>query len=47
VLDPEATGITAEAFRNAMERLFVRGAIKTVETGSPSKRRQHIERVAS
>jgi hypothetical protein len=30
-----------------MERLFVRGAIKTVETGSPSKRRQHIERVAS
>ncbi|WLA53199.1 AAA family ATPase [Bradyrhizobium diazoefficiens] len=47
VLDPEAAGITAEAFRNAMERLFARGAIKTVETGSPSKRRQHIERVAS
>ncbi|MEY9291489.1 RecA-family ATPase [Bradyrhizobium ottawaense] len=47
VLDPEATGITAEAFRNAMERLFARGAIKTVETGSPSKRRQHIERVTS
>ncbi|MCS3948316.1 AAA family ATPase [Bradyrhizobium japonicum] len=47
VLDPEASGITAEAFRNAMERLFARGAIKTVETGSPSKRRQHIERVTA
>ncbi|WP_461327506.1 AAA family ATPase [Bradyrhizobium huanghuaihaiense] len=47
VLDPEAAGITAEAFRNAMERLFARGAIRTVETGSPSKRRQHIERVTA
>lgn len=47
VLDPEAAGITAEAMRNAMERLFARGAIKTVETGSPSKRRQHIERVTA
>ncbi|WP_026202322.1 AAA family ATPase [Bradyrhizobium sp. WSM2793] len=47
VLDPEAAGITAEAFRKAMERLFARGLIRTVETGSPSKRRQHIERVSA
>jgi RecA-family ATPase len=45
-LDPEAAPTTAEAFRNAMERLFARGAIKSVETGPASKRRQHIERVA-
>ncbi|WP_370149833.1 AAA family ATPase [Bradyrhizobium japonicum] len=45
VLDPEAAGVTAEAFRKGMERLFARGAIRNVETGSPSKRRQHIERV--
>ncbi|MGY4624581.1 AAA family ATPase [Bradyrhizobium sp. USDA 4486] len=45
VLDPEAAGITADAFRKAMERLFARGAIRNVETGPQSKRRQHIERV--
>jgi RecA-family ATPase len=43
-LDPEANGVTAPAFRNAMERLFSAGKIVTVETGSSSKRRQHIER---
>ncbi|PJG56630.1 recombinase RecA [Bradyrhizobium forestalis] len=42
--DPEAGGVTAEAFRRAMERLFTRGAIRTVETGPGSKRRQHVER---
>ncbi|SDJ43875.1 RecA-family ATPase [Bradyrhizobium sp. Rc2d] len=47
VLDPEAGDITADAFRKAMERLFARSAIRTVETGSPSKRRQHIERVSA
>lgn len=43
--DPEANGVTADAFRRAMERLFTAGRIKTVETGPPSKPRQHIERV--
>ncbi len=45
-LDPEAAGITAEAFRRAMERLFIAEKIRTVETGPASKRRQHVERVA-
>jgi RecA-family ATPase len=43
-LDPEANGVTSEAFRRAMERLFAAGKIKIIETGPPSKRRQHIER---
>lgn len=42
--DPEANGVTAEAFRSAMERLYTAGRIATVETGPSSKRRQHIER---
>jgi RecA-family ATPase len=44
--DPEANGMTAEAFRSAMERLYTAGRIATVETGPASKRRQHIERAA-
>ncbi|WP_052833264.1 AAA family ATPase [Bradyrhizobium sp. LTSP885] len=42
--DPDAIGVTAEAFRRAMERLFTAGKIKNVETGPASKRRKHIER---
>ena len=42
--DPEANGVTAEAFRAAMERLFTAGRIVSVETGPASKRRKHIER---
>jgi RecA-family ATPase len=42
--DPEANGVTAEAFRAAMERLFTAGRIVSVETGPVSKRRKHIER---
>jgi len=42
--DPEANGVTAEAFRSAMERLYTASKIVTVETGPASKRRQHIER---
>lgn len=45
-LDPDAGGVTSEAFRRAMERLFTAGKIKTVETGPPAKRRKHIERDA-
>jgi RecA-family ATPase len=45
-LDPEANGVTADAFRAAMERLLIAGKIVVVESGPPSKRRQHIERVA-
>ncbi|MCA1546313.1 AAA family ATPase [Bradyrhizobium sp. BRP19] len=45
-LDPEAAGISSGALRAAMERLFTRGEIKNVETGPPSKRRQHIERAS-
>lgn len=43
--DPDANGVKVTAFRAAMERLFTAGRIKTVETGSPAKRRKHIERV--
>jgi RecA-family ATPase len=42
--DPEANGVKVPAFRAAMERLFTAGKIRTVETGSPAKRRKHIER---
>jgi RecA-family ATPase len=42
--DPEANGITAEAFRAAMERLYAAGKIVTAETGPPKKRIKHIER---
>jgi RecA-family ATPase len=43
-LDPEANGVTSEAFRKAMERLFTAERNITVKTGSPSKPRKHIER---
>lgn len=43
-LDPEAKGVTADAFRLAMERLFTAGKVVTVEVGPPSRRREHIER---
>jgi RecA-family ATPase len=42
--DPEANGVSADAFRAAMERLFTAGRIQSVETGPASKRRKHIER---
>ena len=42
--DPEANGVSADAFRAAMERLFTAGRIVSVETGPASKRRKHIER---
>lgn len=42
--DTDAKGVKATAFRTAMERLFTAGKIRTVETGSPTKRRKHIER---
>jgi len=42
--DPEANGVSAGAFRAAMERLFTAGRIVSVETGPASKRRKHIER---
>ena len=42
--DPEASGVSADAFRAAMERLFTAGRIVSVETGPASKRRKHIER---
>jgi RecA-family ATPase len=42
--DPDAKGVTAEAFRAAMERLYTAGKIRTVETGPASKVRKHIER---
>jgi RecA-family ATPase len=44
-IDPEASGVTADGFRAAMERLMTAGKITVVESGSPSKRRQHLERV--
>jgi hypothetical protein len=44
-VDPEANGVSAEAFRGAMERLFTAGRIVTVKTGPASRRRKHIERV--
>ncbi|MGY8681457.1 AAA family ATPase [Bradyrhizobium sp. UFLA05-153] len=42
--DPEANGVSSDAFRAAMERLFTAGKIVSVETGPASKRRKHIER---
>jgi RecA-family ATPase len=42
--DPAANGVSADAFRAAMERLFTSGRIVSVETGPASKRRKHIER---
>ncbi|WP_456670734.1 AAA family ATPase [Bradyrhizobium sp. USDA 3240] len=42
--DPEANGVTADAFRAAMERLLTAGKVVVIESGPPSKRRQHIER---
>ena len=44
-VDPEANGVSAAAFRGAMERLLTAGRIVTVETGPASKRRKHIARV--
>jgi RecA-family ATPase len=43
-LDPDACGHTAGAFRLAMERLLKSGSIVVIESGPPSKRRQHLER---
>jgi RecA-family ATPase len=43
--DPEANGTTAAAFKAAMERLFTAGKIVTIETGPPTRRTKHIERV--
>jgi RecA-family ATPase len=43
--DPEACGVRAEAFRLAMERLLSAGIIKIIESGPPSRRSKHIERV--
>jgi RecA-family ATPase len=44
--DTEANGVSADAFRVAMERLFTAGRIVSVETGPASKRRKHIERAS-
>jgi RecA-family ATPase len=44
--DPDANGVTAEAFRMAMERLFKTGKITTMETGPKSRRVKHIERAS-
>jgi RecA-family ATPase len=43
--DPEANGVPAKAFSAAMERLYTAGKIITVESGPPSGRTKHIERV--
>jgi RecA-family ATPase len=43
--DPEAGGVKATAFKVAMERLLTAGKIRSVETGPPTRRRQHLERV--
>lgn len=43
--DPEAGGVTSDAFRKAMERLFTTNVIKKVDTGPQSKSREHLERV--
>ncbi|MBR1199331.1 AAA family ATPase [Bradyrhizobium sp. AUGA SZCCT0158] len=43
--DPDANGVKSGAFRAAMDRLYAAGKIKTVETGPPSKRVKHIERM--
>jgi RecA-family ATPase len=42
--DPEANGVTADAFRAAMERLFTAGKIITKETGPASRKVKNIER---
>lgn len=44
--DPEANGVKAEGFRAAMERLLTAGRVVVIETGSDSRRRSHLERVA-
>jgi len=44
--DPDAGGVNADGFRRAMERLFSAAKIRTVETGPPSRRRWHLERVS-
>jgi RecA-family ATPase len=46
-IDPEAGGVTAEAFRRSMERLLSAAKIRTVETVPASKRRQHLERAVT
>jgi RecA-family ATPase len=45
--DPDASRVTAAAFRSAMERLFSAGRIVAVPYGSSSKQRQRIERVSA
>ena len=42
--DPDANGVTAVAFRMAMERLYKAGKIITKESGPKSRRVKHIER---
>lgn len=42
--DPEAKGVAADAFRTSMERLYTANRIITIESGPPTRRRQHIER---
>lgn len=44
--DPDANGVTAHAFRMAMERLYKAGKIITKETGPNSRKVKHIERVS-
>jgi RecA-family ATPase len=44
--DPDADGVTAQAFRSSMERLFTSNRIVKIESGSPTKRRERIERVS-
>jgi RecA-family ATPase len=44
--DPEANGVTADAFRASMERLFTAGKIITKETGPASRKVKHIDRVS-
>lgn len=45
--EPDAGGVKVDAFRAAMTRLLAAGKIKIVESGPPSKRSKHIERVQS
>jgi len=40
---PESEGITKRAFKNAMEKLLADSRVVMVETGPPSKRRNHLE----
>jgi RecA-family ATPase len=44
--EPDTGGVKAEAFRAAMVRLMNAGKIRIVESGPPSKRVKHIERVS-